>query len=560
MIFTTHPINKNLEEVAMASLLDGRWETVRIGNNPDNGALNSQRTAVHACLAYNPNDDTWKVLYYRGGEPPVETYITTRMWHPPSESATQITAQTIPGWGTPPTGELPRLFCGGHAFMHDGRLFAAGGNLGLVAYPFKGLKYAYIFDPKIVDENSKWSYLGYPSPTPIPMQDGRWYPTVTLLSNGWLLVMSGFTVQPTLNRLPEIWNPDTQDWIQRTHPEAQMPFHTLYPAAHVVPRGELQGKVFYPMPIATSGLRQSYVFDPYFDGVPNGQYYWKTIAGESNIIRDDGCSVLLPIKPSPNNDAKVFIFGGKKYDAAFGTQVANNTAELINLGDEKPEWVPAPSLAFARNHANAVILPDGKVFITGGNQIYLREGAVTSAELFDPEANGGLGSMKLLPPTSYTRMYHSTAILLPDATVWVGGGDTLSDQSSDYIEIYKPGYLFDGPGNTVQRPQIIAISTSEIDYDRPFTIQTDVPIDMAILISLGATTHAFDQNQRAVLLTATQIGPINSVYHYEITAPEKPDIAPPGYYMLFVLRPKSASTTGTNRIPSIAKFLKLKLE
>jgi len=46
----------------MPSILKGRWEPVYIGNNPSAGVLNSQQTAVHACLAYNPNDGTWKVL------------------------------------------------------------------------------------------------------------------------------------------------------------------------------------------------------------------------------------------------------------------------------------------------------------------------------------------------------------------------------------------------------------------------------------------------------------------------------------------------------------------
>ncbi len=547
----------------MLSLLDGRWEVVRSTVDPEGPVLNSQQTAVHACLVYDPTTEIWKVLYFRAYN--LESgLIKTRMWDSTSvDVPSVITPQIIPNWPGAPSGEEPRLFCGGHSFMHDGRLFAAGGTVGTGYDPFIGLPYAYIFDPTIADDDSKWDYLGSPD-APKPMQSGRWYPTVTRLPNKWLLVMSGFTTQPALNRLPEIWNPVQQVWIRRTQAQAQMPFDTLYPAAHVVPRGEFEGKVFYSTPFRPIGgqlKRQSYVFDPYFDGIPNGQYYWKTVGGQTTVLRDDGCSVLLPIKPSPNTEVKILILGGRVYDPAFGTQVANNTAETINLADDKPWWVSAPSLLLARNHANAVILPDGKIFVTGGNQIYYREGAVTNAELFDSEANGGAGSWKLLPPSSYTRMYHSTAILLPDATVWVGGGDTLGGSpSSDFIEIYKPGYLFDGINNISQRPQIISVSGNEITYRDIFNIQTDLPVDMAILISLGATTHAFDQNQRAVLLTITQVPPINGVYNYEVTAPDNANIAPPGYYMLFVLRPKSASTSGTNRIPSIAKFLKLKLE
>ena len=49
----------------MPNILNGRWEVVRIGNNPNNAPLNSSQTAVHACLAYNPSNDKWKVLYFR---------------------------------------------------------------------------------------------------------------------------------------------------------------------------------------------------------------------------------------------------------------------------------------------------------------------------------------------------------------------------------------------------------------------------------------------------------------------------------------------------------------
>jgi hypothetical protein len=540
----------------MFTLLDGRWEVVRVANDPEGPVQSSQQTAVHACLVYDPITTIWKVLYFRadsleGG------FVRTRTWDSISgEVPALIVSQKIPAWPSAPSGEDPRLFCGGHAFMHDGRLLAVGGNRGAVEYPFKGLKYAYTFDPTIADDDSKWRWLN--DPVPMPMQEGRWYPTVTRLPNKWLLVMSGFTTQPAFNRLPEIWKPTEQVWIRRTLPQAQMPFDTLYPAAHVVPRGQFEGKVFYSTPFRPIGgqlKRQSYVFDPYFDGIPNGQFYWQTVGGQTTVLRDDGCSVLLPIKPSPSTEVRVLILGGREYDPAFGTQVANNTAETINLADTTPAWIDAPSMALARNHANAVILPDGKIFVTGGNQIYYREGAVTNAELFDSEANGGVGSFKLLPPSSYTRMYHSTAILLPDATVWVGGGDSLTSPS-DTIEIYKPGYLFDGPNNVAARPSIVSISDTHVGYQKTFNIETDVPVDMAILISLGATTHAFDQNQRAIILSL-EPGPPNGAHPYAVSTPDNINIAPPGYYMFFVLRPKLASISGTNRIPSHAKFLKL---
>ncbi len=456
----------------MPSLLNGRWDAIRTDNtfNQELPVLNSQQTGVHACLAYSPKDESWRVLYFRAADEE-EGVIKTRVWNPSiADDAEPITKQTIPNW--PGQSGKPRLFCAGHAFMHDGKLFVAGGTLG-TTIPFTGLRYAYTFDPQVEDEDSKWNYLGYPD-SPALMHSGRWYPTVTVLPDRRLLVMSGFTQQPEVNRVPETWNPIAGSWVRRTAAAAVMPFLDLYPGAHVVPRGQYQGQVFYSEP-----MLQSYVFDPNFDGIINGSsYYWKAVPNTPRqFYRDGGCSLLLPIKPSPNTEAKVLIVGGAQYDSAFGTSVATNTTEVIDLGAANPAWQSVNSMLLARTHANAVILPDGKILIIGGNRIYFREGAVTSGELFDPEASGGMGSWTLLPPCSGTRMYHSTGILLPDATVWVAGGDALGGvPSSDFIEIYKPGYLFDGPNNQSVRPTILSINAAEIAYNSSFYIDVDVPV------------------------------------------------------------------------------------
>jgi len=47
--------------------------------------------------------------------------------------------------------------------------------------------------------------------------------------------------------------------------------------------------------------------------------------------------------------------------------------------------------------------------------------------------------------------------------------------------------------------------------------------------------------------------------YLNVTAPLDRYIAPPGYYMLFLLQNKSQSISGELRIPSIAKIVKLEL-
>lgn len=131
-------------------------------------------------------------------------------------------------------------------------------------------------------------------------------------------------------------------------------------------------------------------------------------------------------------------------------------------------------------------------------------------------------------------------MLLPDGRVWSSGGEQGQGQEAfTNLEIYSPGYLFEGT-----RPQFNSLPPSNISYGNTFTINVDVPIESAMLIKPGSTTHAFDQDN-------------GGGYSYRVTAPANGNIAPPGYYMLFMVRPASASSSGKHKIPSIALYVKL---
>jgi hypothetical protein len=71
-----------------------------------------------------------------------------------------------------------------------------------------------------------------------------------------------------------------------------------------------------------------------------------------------------------------------------------------------------------------------------------------------------------------------------------------------------------------------------VNYDSPFAVQTPDAADIAsvVLVRPGTPTHAFDMEQRLVGLTFTAGSGVLTV-----TAPSNGNIAPPGYYMLFVL-------------------------
>src|SRR5438874_4684404 len=156
---------------------------------------------------------------------------------------------------------------------------------------------------------------------------------------------------------------------------------------------------------------------------------------------------------------------------------------------------------------------------------------------------------------AYSRLYHSTALLLPDATV-VSMGSNPGDRGSyePGIEIYTPSYLYDANDHlvTANRPQITALSFSgPTHYGKPFSVSytSTSPISSAVLIRPGSASHASDMEQRLIGLCGGTSPCSVSGNTLSLTTPPDGSIAPPGYYMLFLL-----DSAG---VPSKARFLQL---
>ena len=143
---------------------------------------------------------------------------------------------------------------------------------------------------------------------------------------------------------------------------------------------------------------------------------------------------------------------------------------------------------------------------------------VEGTELWDPVTR----AWRTMAPAAVARPYHSTAALLPDGRVLSAGGD-----SQPNAEIYKPPYFFKG-----RRPRITSAPPT-VRYGETFMVGVPVASRIADVtwIRLSSVTHAFNHNQRFNRLdfTTSGFGPLR------VTAPARPELAPPGHYMLFVL-------------------------
>ena len=148
------------------------------------------------------------------------------------------------------------------------------------------------------------------------------------------------------------------------------------------------------------------------------------------------------------------------------------------------------------------------------------------------------------------RGYHSTAVLLPDGRVFSGGDNAHpyepdgSRSLTDNGEIYSPPYLFKGT-----RP-VIKKAPRKIGWNERMKIVTEgrSAATSAVLIAPAATTHGNDMNQRMVELEEAEEGGM-AARAWTLVSPPNAGVAPPGYYMLFVLNQKG--------VPSVAKWVKL---
>ena len=149
-------------------------------------------------------------------------------------------------------------------------------------------------------------------------------------------------------------------------------------------------------------------------------------------------------------------------------------------------------------------MADGRVFVSGGSAVNnAATGVAYTTEIFDPATS----SWTTGPTATRMRLYHSTSLLLPDATVITMGGGTPGPETNLNAEIYYPPYLFDAAGNPAVRPTITS-ATAVADPGTTLTIESPDAgaIARVALVKLGSVTHSVDMDQRFLDLPFTTTG------------------------------------------------------
>jgi hypothetical protein len=387
------------------------------------------------------------------------------------------------------------IFCAGFAHLADGTLFLAGGNKNA---QLEGIVQTHLFNPTTND----WS-LG-PN-----MAAGRWYPSVTPLTNGEMLITEGGPDTPEVRRT---------DGTLRTLSTAALNL-PLYPWLDVAP----DGRVFYSGPDQT--MRK---LDPAGGGA------WQSLGQRDAINRSYGSHAVYDI-------GKTLVAGGGS---------SSSSAVVIDTNGATPQVSAAAPMAFGRRQHNLTLLADGSVLATGGNStgasLIDMNGGVYNAERWDPAT----GQWTTLAAQAVTRQYHSTAVLLPDGRVLSSGGGICGtcDQVgylAKNAEIFTPPYLFkqDGSGELAPRPEI-ADAPATVGHGASFAITTPnaASIGKVGLIRLASQTHSVEMEQRYVPLSFTAgAGSLTA------TVPANANNAVPGVYMLFIV-----DAAG---VPSVARMI-----
>lgn len=431
--------------------------------------------------------------------------LQARIWNPATKL---LTAPVIP---------LPEdFFCSGHTFLADGRLLVIGGDTNGAGHT-NNRCYFFTPDPGNPDTGSF-------TPTG-SMANARWYPTALRLADGRVL---GFSGNSPLAAEVEVFD-GAGNWS--VLPGANRAFGELYPGMHLLPTGEIFN--------ARTGWASAAGTQTAYLTLSGAGGSWTNHGQQQFYDRQEGVSLMMTDTTVTPPLTRLFVFGGGVSGTA--TTKNNQSAEVIEFqgGVAGSSWLRLRDMNFARTNVNAVALPDGKILIVGGhsNGQKWSPTPILPAEIYDPATD----TYETAASLNFPRQYHSVCILLPDGRVFAAGGVAPGTMDADQhsMELYTPGYLTGASQPTITTPP------AALTFGNTFTVDTPQAADIASLVLLApiSVTHHTDSSQRYIKL------PIQSRTANSLTglAPANGNIAPPGHYMLFIVK--------NNGVPSDGHFV-----
>ena len=332
------------------------------------------------------------------------------------------------------------------------------------------------------------------------MQYARWYGSSITLPNGEIMVMGGTGGGKDV---PEVFNAQT-GW--RTLTDVDVNINYYYPKTFVASDGNVvvfsaRGNIYK---INTAGTGSSQLIGNV--NVPHQ-------ASSPGVMYDVDKVAIL------GSDSKIY---------------------TVDLSVANPTFTLAADTLSWRRDGGMSVLPDGRVLLTGGStQFNVLSTQVKATEIWDPTTN----EVTQVESLELGRLYHSTHILLPNGTVWAGGGGAPGPLTNLNVEFYAPDYLY-GPDGTLAERLVIDDAPSNADNSSTFQISVSDAnaIGRITAVRSGALTHAVNVDARFLDLSFQIIDGTT----IEVTTLSQ-NIMVPGTWMLFAL--------DNNGVPSEAAML-----
>jgi hypothetical protein len=571
----------------------GRWEWAGLNGAP----LDLQICAVHAAVLRGKHGNLEVEMYSpprktdAKGNPernpkstttPQEwTWLPKEMVEFESRRLDLRTMTTAPRPMNVDLGDSERsenIFCSGQAHLADGRLLVAGSHVyhPIKNDPMKHARHLYVYDQ---DQKDGWRLL----PNAV-FAEPHWYPTVTQLPDGRMLLTSGAQNAPWTPN--DFWNeivnnyyildPTTEQWVNLDGKQSAELVDLKQVAAL---RGADQRLATYPnifvlpgttdtdtiVAMVETNLAWLYTYKS-GGGLTRGAKAYPMGTTGSRSYTHMGSAVVLPFGPKPG-PMTILVMGGQHEKATDHrdlnpAQKSTDTAEIFVLDPaktltEQAGWQWVGKLAHARLLCDATLLADGGVLVSGGSANGWSDrntNPVKQSELYDA------ASKKFRPAAIQRtdRRYHATALLLPNGSVLKAGStggfaESSEDpakwfQSHTDAERYWPEYAY------ANRPRITAVSTGTAKHGGTLTLTvTGSTVDAkltAAIVRLGAVTHNNNMDQRYVRLATTgHTRTTGDAWTVQATLPRNPAAAPGGdYYLLVVDRFGTPSPAETIRL------------
>uniref|UniRef100_A0ACD5TDW3 Uncharacterized protein n=1 Tax=Avena sativa TaxID=4498 RepID=A0ACD5TDW3_AVESA len=447
---------------------------------------------------------------------------------------------------------LTDTWCSAGGFDADGNLVQSGGY-------FEGDKAVRYLSPC---DTCDWVEH------PRSFFDGRWYATQQVLPDGRFAVFGGrrsfsyeFVPRPGLYNHQSVPLP----FLRNTTDDVE---NNLYPFVNLLPDGSLF--IFANDRGIILDHRAELVIRE-IPPLPGGARSYPASAMSALLPLDLRAGVKLQGGADP--DPEVIICGGApkssfKHGENGGQSLppALKDCGRMNLANPDAVWA-TEEMPAARVMGDMLILPTGELLLLNGA---IRGCAgwgfaklpIVTPLLYSPGDPHGT-RFRPLVPSSISRLYHSTAAVLPDATVLVAGGNTNAGYNFsgvDYptevrVERFTPPYL--DKDVAVNRPEIDMLSVPKggMRYRSKFTFRFRTPVQAVVeadvMVTMYAppfTTHGYSMNQRLLILAVTSFVADGWSYGITVDTPGKPELAPPGYYLVYVV---------AKGVPSAAAWVKI---